>query len=163
LVREYKTVRLSNEAKVWIDQLINRREHLLQSELKDGLVTRLEDDLFKRHLDKLNGVSFNVVLKVSNGSVIEEAYRNTKDLSDVKWLEKLRELESLSRTRKVENSSSTVTPRLYMDTNVMEGLEEYRKRFMTLDPERIGKRPLKLSFVIKLVVYAYLTEVTNTI
>lgn len=161
MVREYKTVRLSAEAKDWIDQLIERRELLLQSNIKNGLVTRLEDDLFERHTDKLNGVSFNVVLKVSNGSVIEEAYRNTRNLSNEQWLEKLRELEGLSRAKNLIQNTSSVTPRLYMDIDVMEGLEEYRKRFMTLDRERIGKRPLKLSFVIKLVVYAYLSEVTS--
>ena len=71
MARVYKTIRLAYEAKIWIDQLILRRERELKEEIKIGLTDKLETDMQEHYGDLLDGISFNVVLKVSAGSVIE--------------------------------------------------------------------------------------------
>lgn len=50
------------------------------------------------------------------------------------------------------SDKSTVTPRLFLDETVLEGLEEYRYHFKSDEP---GKRLPRLSYIIKLVVFAF--------
>lgn len=78
MARVYKTIRLAHEAKIWIDQLIVRRERELKEEIKNGLLDKLETDIQNHYSELLDGISFNLVLKVSAASVIEQAYRYCK-------------------------------------------------------------------------------------
>lgn len=153
MVRVYKTIRLAYEAKVWIDELILRRECELKEEIKNGLVNRLETDMQEFYTDLLNGISFNVVLKVSAGSIIEQAYRYCKkqNFTDDEW-DKIQHL--MNRTIVTENfqNESSVTPRIFLDENILDGLEEFRNHFKSDEP---GKRPPRLSYVIKLVIFAF--------
>ncbi|MDS2549093.1 hypothetical protein RKU32_00560, partial [Streptococcus pneumoniae] len=90
MVRVYKSVRLAYEAKVWIDELIQNKERKIKELSQNNFLSTLEQTLLSNHYDELNGVSFNIVLKASIGSVIEESYRNTKDYSIDEW-QKLRQ------------------------------------------------------------------------
>ena len=77
MTRVYKSVRLAYEAKVWIDELIQEKERKIQELNKEDFQNKLEQTLLANHFDDLNGISFNIILKASIGSIIEESYRNT--------------------------------------------------------------------------------------
>ena len=146
MVRVYKSVRLAYEAKVWIDELIQKKERKIKELNQDNFLNTLEQTLLSNHYDELNGVSFNIVLKASIGSIIEEAYRNTKNYSIAKWQNLRQEME------KDPSLETSVTPRLYLDENVLNGLDEFRYHLMKEDG---ATRLPRLSYIIKLVVYSY--------
>ena len=141
MVRVYKTVRLAYEAKVWIDELIQKNERKIKELSQDNFLNTLEQTLLSNHYDELNGLSFNIVLKASIGSVIEEAYRNTKHYSIDRW-QKLRQ--------EMEKDIKNVNPSL--DENVLNGIDEFRYHLMKEDG---ATRLPRLSYIIKLVVYSY--------
>ena len=78
MTRVYKSVRLAYEAKVWIDELIQEKERKIQELNKEDFQNKLEQTLLANHFDDLNGISFNIILKASIGSIIEESYRNSE-------------------------------------------------------------------------------------
>ncbi|MTV94442.1 hypothetical protein GM529_14255, partial [Streptococcus pneumoniae] len=83
-------------------------------------------------------------------SVIEESYRNTKHYSIDEWQKLRQEMEK--DIKKVNPSLETsVTPRLYLDENVLNGLDEFRYHLMKEDG---ATRLTRLSYIIKLVVYS---------
>ena len=83
MARINKTVRLAHETKLWIDELVSIKELELREELSNGLISKLEESLFNTNEEILNGVSCNVVLKVTSGSVIEQAYRNIQNIRKI--------------------------------------------------------------------------------
>ena len=56
-------------------------------------------------------------------------------------------------------SETTVTPRLYLDENILDGLEQYRYKFKINEK---GKSLPRLSYIIKLVVFAFLDKLKKT-
>lgn len=151
MVRVYKTVRLAYGAKVWIDELIQKNERKIKELSQDNFLNTLEQTLLSNHYNELNGISCNIVLKASIGSVIEEAYRNTKHYSIDKWQRLRQEMEKDIKTVNPSLETS-VTPRLYLDENVLDGLDEFRYHLMKEDN---ATRLPRLSYTIKLVVYSY--------
>jgi len=149
--RVYKSVRLAYEAKVWINDLIAWRAEILQNELKDGLNSRLEDEIFELNPEVLNGVSVNLVLKVTNGSVIEQAVRNTKHYDVTKWRQVARDMESAIKSIKNVNVED-ITPRLYLKVDILDELERLRLKL------KVDDSIPRLSYVIKLVVFALHNE-----
>lgn len=156
--REYKTVRLSYEAKVWIDDLIIYRNEQLQLAFKKNMLdtSELEEQLFNSKKVLLDGLSINVVLKVTNGSVIEQAYRYTvKNKEHKLTLKQWREFADKMEIDKkyIGNKSvETVTPRLYLNKDIIQGLENLRYEL-----KREGRGIPRLSYIIKLVVFSYHT------
>lgn len=159
MARVYKTVRLAYETKVWIDKLILSREKKLKEEMKNGLVDRLETNMQDDYAELLNGVSFNVVLKVSSGSVLEQAYRycETQKFSDEEWKKIQVDMERTIEENNFQEETS-VTPRLYLDEKVLDGLEHYQYHFKSDKP---GKRVPRLSYIIKLVVFAFYSQLNS--
>lgn len=156
--REYKTVRLSYEAKVWIDDLIIHRNEQLQLALKENMLntSKLEELLFNSQKKLLDGLSINVGLKVTNGSVIEQAYRQTVEdkenkLTIEQWREFADRLE-IDKKHVINKDIETVTPRLYLSTDIIQGLENLRYEL-----KREGRGIPRLSYIIKLVVFSYHT------
>lgn len=150
MARVNKTVRLAYETKLWIDELINIKELELREEINNGIISKLEEDLFSINSEILNGVSCNVILKVTSGSVIEQAYRNTKHYSTDDW-HKVIEIMNIEIPKLNFSNESTVTPRLYIDEKILSELEKYQDTWRSKEP---GKRLIRLSYVIKLVVFA---------
>lgn len=154
MTRVYKSVRLAYEAKVWIDELIQEKERKIQELNKEDFLDKLEKTLLKNHYDELNGLSFNIILKASIGSVIEESYRNTKHYPIDKW-QMLRQQMERDVKNVNPNLETTVTPRIYLDEDVLAGLDDFRYVLMKED---CATRLPRLSYIIKLVVYSYWKE-----
>ena len=118
MTRVYKSVRLAYEAKVWIDELIQEKERKIQELNKVDFLDKLEKTLLTDHYNELNGLSFNIILKASIGSVIEESYRNTRHYPIDKW-QKLRQQMEADVKNVNPNLETTVTPRIYLDEDVL--------------------------------------------
>ena len=149
MAREYKTVRLSYEAKVWINELILKRNTELQKEIKEGLLGKLEDKMFELNPQLLDGVSISLVLKVTNGSVIEQAVRATREYDIEKWRKVMAEMEVAKKKIQVVDVTD-VTPRLYLNVEILDELEQLRYK-LRADGDCLPR----LSYVIKLVVFAF--------
>lgn len=102
----------------------------------------------------MNGLSFNIILKASIGSVIEESYRNTRHYPIDKW-QKATEANGKGHKNVNPNLETTVTPRIYLDEDVLAGLDDFRYVLMKED---CATRLPRLSYIIKLVVYSYWKE-----
>ena len=90
-------------------------------------------------------------MKASIGSVIEESYRNTKHYSIDNGKNYVKKWKKISKNVNPSLETS-VTPRLYLDENVLNGLDEFRYHLMKEDG--VTRLP-RLSYIIKLVVYSY--------
>ena len=142
----------------WIDDLIIHRNKQLQLALKEDIIntSKLEELIFNSQKNLLDGLSINVVLKVTNGSVIEQAYRHTVEddkskLTINQWREFANKME-FDKKYVTNKEVETVTPRLYLNTNIIQGLENLRYEL-----KHEGRGIPRLSYIIKLVVFSYHT------
>lgn len=160
MVKVYKTIRLAYETKIWLDKLIVYREKQLQVEIKNGLIKNLEMEIQSQFNELLNGLSLNFVLKVSSGSVLEQAYRycQMRNFSDEEWAKIEIRMKNAIKEENFQ-TETTVTPKLYLDEDVLDGLEYYRYKFKINEP---GKRLPLLSYIIKLVVFAFYDSLIQT-
>ncbi len=89
---------------------------------------------------------------VSSGSILEAAYYFVKakdDRKEIEWSQVFAEIAS----QKVDYSQEvgTITPRFYLFSDVLQGLEDYRYK---LKPESM-QRVINLNYVIKIFIYLY--------
>ena len=146
--RIYKTIRLAYETKYWLDQLIDRRTERLKKSIREkGLQDRIEEQLLKMNGEELNGVSVNVSLNVTVGSVIEQAVRYSRDLTVEQWNALAGEVESAKR-RIEDVGQNDVTPRIYLDQEIFRELEDLQT-FLRQE----GQRAPRTRYVIQLAAY----------
>ncbi|MCO4851780.1 hypothetical protein [Bacillus vallismortis] len=155
--REYLNIRLSYEAKYWIEKLQEYKQQKLDKYINDGLIADIENEVIENHSKILDGVSLTIILKVSTSSIVEVAFNKTKHYALEKWRQIIEKLEKPNNEIDYQKEIGTLTPRLYLDTNIIQGLEQYRIDFKS----QKNIRSLKMSFIIKCVVYAYYLEVFN--
>lgn len=148
MARIYKTIRFAFETKYWIDQLIRHRcEQLKKNIRENGLADRIENQLYEWNSDELDGVSVNVALNVTVGSIIEQAVRYSRNNEKEDWHKLSLEVEMAKKMIK-DNKQDDFTPRLYINEQIYRELEDLQ---MILREE--GARVPRMSFVIKLAVY----------
>ncbi|MGX7048777.1 hypothetical protein RU86_GL002140 [Lactococcus piscium] len=156
MARDYMSIRLSYEAKFWLEKLQGHVQQVLDKSIDEKEIDDMEI-ILKEYLEKisdsLGGVSITNILKVSASSIIEKAYYYTENYSLEKWLE----IDELVRNSKINSNLEvgTLTPRLYLDKEVINGLEQYRYDFKKDNMVRV----VKMSYVIKNVLYAYHLEI----
>ncbi|HEU3353019.1 TPA: hypothetical protein ACUODB_000505 [Streptococcus pneumoniae] len=143
IMRIYKSVRLASIVNVLVDDLVNLKQIELENE--EGLAERAETSLLDT-FPVLNGVSRNISFKVSFSSIVEMCYRNTANYTKNEWEVLANEMEK--QNYKIE--TSTITPKLYLDNEIWNGLESYQRKLMGENNRRI----LRLSYIIKLVIFA---------
>lgn len=152
MAREYLNVRLSYEAKYWLELLQEIKQQELNKRIDNGLVEDIEKKVFEEFL--LDGVSTTIILKVSASSIIEDAFRRTEKYSIEQWKRVNEKLVDTEKKIDFHKKIGTLTPRFYLDRNIIKGLEEYCLTFMT----EKNIRSVKLSYVIKCVIHAYYLE-----
>lgn len=148
--KENKTVRMAGETKHWLDELIFKEQIKLNERIRSGLVNDLEEKISSDFSEQLKGLSLNINLNVTAGSIIEKAYFETQKCN---WEEIARSLKQVEETS--EHGFKGATPKLSLDVDVLRGLELYQLEFQRLEVYSNAQRPVKLSYVIKLVIYAY--------
>lgn len=152
--RIYKTVRLSVVAKQMIDTLIDiKTEELNNAIREEGLQERMEEYLLKHHEEELNGISVNVLVKVTIGSVIEEAVRYARQFSIEDLISLASEMESETDKILIKEGKkqADATPRLYISKDIYAEIEYLQLEMKRAENTR--KIP-RLSYVIKILVYA---------
>ena len=145
-MRIYKSVRLASVTSFWVDELIEFKQKQLENEIAKGLIEKAENSLLS-DFPVLNGISRNISFKVSFSSIVEMCYRNTTSYDSEDWEMLAQEMDKLSF--KIDSDAST-TPKLYLDDEIWNGLESYQRKFMGENNRRI----LRLSYIIKLVIFA---------
>ena len=156
MAREYLNIRLAYEAKYWIEYLQELKQQELNRRIDDGLVEDIEKKVFEEF--QLDGVSTTIILKVSASSIIEDAFRTTENYSIEQWKKVNNKLGDTEKEINFQKKIGTLTPRFYLDTNIIKGLEGYCISFMTEN----NIRSVKLSYVIKCVIHAYYLELKNS-
>ena len=148
MARIYKTIRFAFETKYWIDELINIRADKLQKSIReDGLQERIEEQLLRFNENDLDGISINISMNVSAGSIIEQAVRFSRNLTIENWNSLTIEVENAKRNIK-DNNQNDSTPRIYISEQIYRELEDLQNLL-----RKEGSRVPRMSFVIKLAVY----------
>lgn len=125
----------------------------LNEEIRQGLIDRLEEKLLQDFYRELEGISLNLTLNITVGSVIEKAYIATKHYSESEWDILAKSMKEFEANLDINNKG--VTPRISLEIDVLRGLEDHQSEFRKLNTYAEAKRAVNLSYVIKLVVYAY--------
>lgn len=150
MARVYKTVRLAYETKIWLDELIEKRTVELQESMHVfQLQTKLEEELFEANKDILDGISVNVTLNITSGSIIEQAVRGTREFSNEQWYDVAMEMENAIRYVR-QADVSDFTPRIYISHEILNELEALQIRL-----KENGERIPRLSYIIKLVIFGF--------
>lgn len=157
LARTYMSIRLSYEAKYWLEILQRFTQQELDETIDSHDIRNIEfiiKDYLEDKEDALGGVSITTIFKVSASSVIEKAYHHTKNYSSQKWKDiEITLQENIHKIPK-DKDVGTLAPRLYLEDWIISELERYQKEFMREDMVRV----VKMSYVLKLVIYAYYLE-----
>ncbi len=146
--RIYKTIRFAFETKYFIDQIIIYRTNQLQKSIREnGLIDKIDAQLLDLNDEELNGVSINVSLNVTVGSVIEQAVRFSRGLDISDWRKIALEVEAAKKQIK-DCSQDDSTPRVYINESIYRELED-----LQLSLREDGSRVPRMSYVIKLAIY----------
>ena len=147
--KENKTIRMAGETKQWLDELILKEQIELNEKVRNGFLNDLEEKIVSGFSEQLKGVSLNIGLNITAGSIIEKAYLETKNCDWEKVARSLRQIEQSSKS-----SVKGATPRISLDVEVLRGLESYQLEFQRLEIYSNAQRSVNVSYVIKLIIYA---------
>ncbi|MFB8530711.1 hypothetical protein [Enterococcus casseliflavus] len=160
MTRTYMSIRLSYEAKYWLEKLQGIVQELLDEQINKDDLKKIENNI-KVYLegknDSLGGVSITTIFKVSASSIIEKAYEHTKDYTPHQWKQVEQSLSDEIKEIPKNKDVGTLAPRLYLKNEIISGLEKYQKDFMHEDMVRI----VKMSYVLKIIICAYYISITK--
>lgn len=150
MIRDYKTFRFSYDAKWLLDTLIaDYEEHLYKRIQSENLYDVITDTIIEKF--DLNGVSVNLDLKISAGSIIELAIQSTDSLDLDNTLEHWHALEKEAEAFKKEIPEcpkSDSVPRVYMSKDAITKLEGLRFKLREDSP-----RGPKLPYIVKIALF----------
>lgn len=144
--RVYKTFRFSNEAKYWLNKIISYYEKQLYNQLKNHNLLENAEKLLVDNFS-LEGVSINLDLNVTSGSIIDLAIRLTDSFDLQAWRELEDETDSASDKIPINFEDNTV-PRIYLPVRTLDRLE-YLRIYLCED----AKRGPRQTYIIKCALY----------
>lgn len=150
MYKQYKTVRIARETKYWLNELIILKEDQLQK-VKEELTEKHETYL-KKNPDFSHGYSPTISIAVTSGSILEAAYTSAEThKKEIEWNELIIRMEA--QKKKIDSSLDvgTLTPRFYLSSEILNGLESYRHELKS--PKM--QRNLMLNYVIKIIIFYY--------
>ncbi|RYD11409.1 hypothetical protein [Staphylococcus equorum] len=162
-MRDYINIRLSYEAKFFIESIQTQLQESLQSSISEKELPLIEQSIksFINHEFKelnpktIDAISVTTILKVSSSSIIEGAFKYSSNFPLDKWKIIETEMNAFKIDKNIEVGS--LTPKLYLEKDVIIGLNQYQKDFMKESMIRI----VRLSYVISIVVFAYYKYIFN--
>jgi len=151
MARDFLSVRLSYDAKYFIEKLKQHKQELLDKELANDLIERIEKDIVEKYVDELDCVSTTIILKVSSASIIENAYQELYKKTPADW----ETYNSLMLSTKIDGEINvgSQTPRMFLKLEVIKWLESLQETFKTDKGNNA-----KMSYVIKCVAHASYLE-----
>ena len=150
--RTYMNIRLAYEAKYWLECIQAEVQKDLDSSIEEEDMEEIERLIMEKLEQKnalLGAVSITTFFKVSSSSVIEKAFQETKNYTQSEWIDLARQMKVTPVKQDME--IGTLTPRLYLKNNIISELEKYQTLFKSDDMVR----QVRMSYVIKLLVFAY--------
>lgn len=160
-MRSHLGVRLSYEAKYWLESIQASLQTNLEKKVQQTDLENLEN-VTKEYLAKideeLKATSITIILKISASSVLEEALDKTKSLTTQEWHQLDSKMKSAIREVPKNINLGTLSVRFYLEQEVVSKLESYQKALMTDSM----LRPLRMSYIIKLVIFAYYNQLKNS-
>ncbi|ANZ99532.1 hypothetical protein BFC22_05250 [Carnobacterium divergens] len=160
MARAYMSIRLSYEAKYWLEKLQGITQEQLYEQINNEDLKTIESNI-KGYLESKNenlgGVSITTIFKVSASSIIEKAYEHTKDYTPLQWIQIEQSISDEIQKIPKNKDVGTLAPRLYLKNEIISGLEKYQKDFMHEDMVRV----VKMSYVLKIVICAYYISITK--
>ncbi|CGG07821.1 Uncharacterised protein [Streptococcus pneumoniae] len=157
-MRSHLGVRLSYEAKYMLEYIQTVIQEKLDSKMNKEDVDDLEKaiKLYLKDIDnELGATSVTLILKSSASSVLEEAFYKTKSFSLEDWHKIDTEMKKSISSIPKDKDVGTLSVRFFLENSIITGLENYQKTFMTSEMVR----QVRLSYVIKLLIYAYYKEI----
>lgn len=156
-MRDYLNIRLSYEAKYFIESIQTQLQESVQKSISENEMPLIEKSIKSFINNELKGfdpktidaISITTILKVSSSSVIEGAFKYSKNFSLDEWIKIENEMNAFRIDKNIEVGS--LTPKLYLEKDVISGLNQYQKDFMKESMIRV----VRLSYVISIVVFAY--------
>ncbi|QGH03933.1 hypothetical protein EA458_05110 [Streptococcus dysgalactiae subsp. dysgalactiae] len=150
------TLRFKDNIKYWLECLQEEVQTTLDSSINEYDMKKFEQlivDKLEEKASLLGAVSITTFFKVSSSSVIEKAFRETRGYSQSEWAE----LANQMKVTKVKQDMEigTLTPRLYLQNDIISELEKYQTLFKSDDMVR----QVRMSYVIKLVTFAYYNKI----
>ena len=144
--RVYKTLRFSKEAKYWLNKLISHYEKQLYHQVKNQNLLENAEKLLADNFP-LEGVSINIDLNVTVGSIVDLAIRLTDsfDLQDWRTLEDETDIAS---SKIPEDFEDNTLPRIYFPVNTLDRIE-YLRFYLRED----AKRGPRQTYIIKCALY----------
>ena len=158
LTRQYMNIRLSYEAKLCIEKIQNEVQDKMNNSISTNELDEIESIIKKYLSDKnpiFSSVSITNILKVSTSSIIEEACYFTWNYTSKDWFRIDEEMRKYNFKMNIDVGS--LTPKLYLENEVIDRLQQYQKDFMKESMVRV----VKMSYVIKVVVFAYYLHLFN--
>ena len=157
-MRSHLGVRLSYEAKYWLESIQAIIQEKLDAKINEWDLENLEH-LTKSYLkdvdNELGATSVTLILKASASSVLEEAFERTKSLSIEEWHKLDNEMKQSISAIPKDKDVGTLSVRFFLENSTISSLESYQKEFMTSEMVR----QVRLSYVLKLVIFAYYKEI----
>ena len=150
--RTYMNIRLAYETKYWLECLQEEVQKTLDSSINEHDMEKFEQLIVHKLEEQdslLGAISITTFFKVSSSSVIEKAFRETKSYSQSEWTELAYQMKVMKVKQDME--IGTLTPRLYLRNDIISELEKYQTLFKSEDMVR----QVRMSYVIKLVTFAY--------
>lgn len=156
-MRDYVNIRLSYEAKFFIESIQTQLQESLQSSISEKELPLIEQNIksFINHEFKeldpktIDAISVTTILKVSSSSIIEGAFKYSLNFSLDEWRKIENEMTAFKIDKNIDVGS--LTPKLYLEKDIISGLNQYQKDFMKESMIRV----VRLSYVISIVVFAY--------
>lgn len=154
-MKDFISLRLAAQTKTMIEKLIIERQKQLLELNQDAVIDTIECVAYNKFKDELNGVSLSISFNVTIGSIIEQIYDQTKDLSLEKWDEYAKALKTKENKEIAKQVNKTLISKLTISRTVMDGIKKYSLEFMSLPTYSEAKRAINLGYVIKLMIFAY--------
>ena len=157
-MRSHLGVRLSYEAKYWLESIQAVIQEKLDAKINEQDVENLEKatkSYLKEIDNELGATSVTLILKASASSILEEAFEKTQSLSLKDWHKLDNEMKYSISSIPKDKDVGTLSVRFFLENSIITSLEGYQKKFMTSELVR----QVRLSYVIKLVIFGYYKEI----
>ena len=121
-MRSYLGVRLSYEAKYWLESIQTSLQTNLEKKVQQTDLESLENitkDYLAKIDEELKATSITIILKVSASSVLEEAFDKTKSLTVQEWQQLDLKMKSAIKDIPKNVNLGTLSVRFYLEQEVV--------------------------------------------
>lgn len=150
--RVYKTVRIDNQTKYWLNELIYLKENEL-SKVKDALIEKFEFQLYSNK--EMEGYSPSLNINVSSGSILEAAVNSNEYFDKDYFINVMNNFKTMESYDDLILGSTT--PRFYIQEQTLNKIEEFRDYLRSSE----GELKVPINQIVKVLIYLYYLKNKN--